>query len=334
MTLEKRAQEYLDSLKMVWMQLHSMPGVFSYELNATKARVLSGKCNFYAELNKDRSMKRRLPQTIENLNPKFKPSHFNFNKVNTIEQLMIIEHNDRQVHMIVNKSPITQYHTLICPDVKKNLVQKITAESLLFCITFMRHINDGNIRIGYNSPGALASVNHLHYHLVHMPQDLYIDKVELEHLADGYTYRLSSKLPTEAVCFVFNSNDTKALVREKVENIHRLTEWMCDQNLPHNLFITHDRRDLNKPGKVLVYVFARSKFCVTKDLAHFNVGFCELAGYIPLGDDTKLQSLTEKMVVERVRDISGDAYKSVYGKVKFIVNNSPTALIWEQPFTI
>lgn len=235
------------------------------------------------QLNSDRNRKRRRPQTIESLNPTFKHMMFNFNKVDAQEVIMTIDdaHGSPEVQMIINKSPITKYHTLICPEVGKNHTQRITRDALQFCITFMRNIDDKDMRMGYNSPGALASVNHLHFHLLHMPQDLYIDHVPLDELAGGYVYRLSRRAPTEGICIVFNENDSDEQVAEKVDQLYMLAMWMCKNNMPHNLFLTQDRRP-GKSGNIKVFVFARSEYCVNKDLAEFNVGFCELAGYIPL----------------------------------------------------
>lgn len=241
-------------------------------------------------------------------------------------------HGSPEVQMIINKSPITKYHTLICPEVGKNHTQRITRDALQFCITFMRNIDDKDMRMGYNSPGALASVNHLHFHLLHMPQDLYIDHVPLDELAGGYVYRLSRRAPTEGICIVFNENDSDEQVAEKVDQLYMLAMWMCKNNMPHNLFLTQDRRP-GKSGNVKVFVFARSEYCVNKDLAEFNVGFCELAGYIPLPDADKMENLTELQVLFRIRTITGNAPKAVYEQITSMVEGQEHYL-WDQPLTI
>ncbi|XP_017040285.1 GDP-D-glucose phosphorylase 1 [Drosophila ficusphila] len=330
--LEGKAQGYLNTIKARWEQLHKISGLFSYQLSKTpQGRTIPGYWGFYTELNSDRSLKRRRPQTIENLNPTFKPSMFNFNKVDVKEVIMTIDaHGSPEVQMIINKSPITKYHSLICPEVSKNQVQRITRDILEFCITFMRNIDDKDMRMGYNSPGALASVNHLHFHLLHMPQDLYIDQAPLEELVGGYVYRLSRRAPTEAICIVFNENDNDEQVAEKVDQLYKLAMWMCQNNMPHNLFITKDRKS-DKSGNVQVFVFARSEYCVNKDFADFNVGFCELAGYIPLPDRDKMENLTELQVLFRIRTVTGDAPKSVYEEITHIVEGKT---LWHLPLTI
>lgn len=235
------------------------------------------------QLNTDRSLKRRAPQTIESMRTAFKPTLFNFNLVDDLEVMLTIDdaRTGSEIRMIINKSPITHFHTLIVPDIKNNLIQRVTPAALTFCINFMRNIDDPNIRIGYNSPGALASVNHLHFHLLAMPLGMYIDKVKLEELTGGYAFRLAKESPTEGICFVFSNKDDEETMREKIGNIHRLTEWLCDNNLPHNIFITQD----HKTNNVRLFVFVREKYCINKNVKAFNVGFCEIVGFIPLGGE-------------------------------------------------
>ncbi|KAH8375552.1 GDP-D-glucose phosphorylase 1 [Drosophila serrata] len=335
-SLQGKAQRYLNALKESWDQLHRTPGMFAYQLKKTPhRRKIPGSHGFYTELNADRSLKRRGPQTIESLNPAFKPTNFNFNKINAAEVLMTINdcHGSPEVQMIINKSPLTQYHTLICPEVNKNHVQRITRDVLAFCITFMRSIDDKNIRMGYNSPGALASVNHLHFHLLLFAQDLYIDKVPLEKLAGDSIYRLSRRAPTEAICVVFQGKDTEDDVAEKVDQIYKLAMWMCKNNMPHNLFITQDRSSKGY-GDVKVFIFARSKYCVSKDLAEFNVGFCELAGFIPLPVADKMENLTEQQVLQRIRCVTGSAPKAMYEEMTNIVEGRTKEYPWEQILAI
>ena len=96
---------------------------------------------------------------------------------------------ENSISFVVNSSPVTKYHTLLCPNLEAGLPQCMTLEALRFCVTFLLDLhqrNDwngldftelGGFRIGYNSPGALASVNHLHLHLIYLERVLYVDHV-------------------------------------------------------------------------------------------------------------------------------------------------------------
>lgn len=53
----------------------------------------------------------------------------------------------------------------------------MTLQCLELALRIMLSTDDKSIRLGYNSPGALASVNHLHLHLLCLPEELYVEFV-------------------------------------------------------------------------------------------------------------------------------------------------------------
>lgn len=56
--------------------------------------------------------------------------------------------------------------------------QVMTREALELAMKIMRAVDDKALRIGFNSPGALASVNHLHMHMLYVEKkDLYVEHV-------------------------------------------------------------------------------------------------------------------------------------------------------------
>lgn len=79
------------------------------------------------------------------------------------------------ITFLVNNSPITKYHSLICPRLTDNLSQIITKDCIAFAIDLITGLNDRSYRIGYNSLGAFSSVNHLHMHLIHVPEKMYVE---------------------------------------------------------------------------------------------------------------------------------------------------------------
>lgn len=76
---------------------------------------------------------------------------------------------------LVNNSPLTKYHSLICPRLTENLPQIITKESIELAIDIITGLNNRSYRIGYNSLGAFASVNHLHMHLICVEEKLFVE---------------------------------------------------------------------------------------------------------------------------------------------------------------
>ncbi|XP_017461378.1 PREDICTED: GDP-D-glucose phosphorylase 1 [Rhagoletis zephyria] len=303
---------YLNDLKQKWLKLHITPDVFAYNLNVTKSKFLRVNNGIYVEYNPERTRLRRIPQTIEKLRPVFDEEQFNFKKINSLELLISIPYEGSKISLIINKSPLTVFHTLICPDVAAGLPQCLTPLALKFCITFLLSLRDEekSFRIGYNSPGALASVNHLHLHLLYITTDLYIDKAEMKILKGGNIFRLSENMPTEAICFLFKKWNGSELTMQ-LQELYNFIIWLCDHNIPHNLFMTRHRSPL-KDETLKVFVFTRKYFCYIKELNTYNIGFCEMAGYVTVGDLHLYENLTERQVISKIQDVTGNVYKPIY----------------------
>lgn len=128
-------------------------------------------------MNKDRSELRRKPQKIQSVKPEFNQNEFNFNKANCNEILFNILDGDSRITILINNSPLTKFHSLIVPDVIKNQSQIINKDCIKFGIHLMFLLGQRTFRIGYNSPGALASVNHLHMHILYIEEILFVENV-------------------------------------------------------------------------------------------------------------------------------------------------------------
>lgn len=102
---------------------------------------------------------------------------FNFNKIGRDELLFEIGYKgNHSVSFIVNSSPLTPAHCLVCPDLRDNKSQVLTSEAIEFALDLLKKLGRRRFRIGFNSPGALASVNHLHLHLVDVPESLFVEE--------------------------------------------------------------------------------------------------------------------------------------------------------------
>jgi GDP-D-glucose phosphorylase len=119
---------------------------------------------------------RRKPQTIDSITPAFDEYAFNFTKVNENEYLFNVILKDMTVSFLINQSPLTPYHSLICPNLMEKHPQILTLDSIKIAMQLMLGFDDRKYRIGFNSPGALASVNHLHMHLIVIEEQLCIEK--------------------------------------------------------------------------------------------------------------------------------------------------------------
>ena len=132
---------------------------------------------FQFQLNKERTSERRKPQIIKSVVPEFNENAFNFTKVDQKEVILTLNFQNygQKCTFLINNSPLTQFHSLLCPEMDKKHPQVLNRDSLLMMVEILLNLEDKSYKIGYNSPGALASVNHLHYHLLYLERKLYVE---------------------------------------------------------------------------------------------------------------------------------------------------------------
>lgn len=202
------------------------------------------------------------------------------------------EFNGIPVLFIINNSPLTKYHLLVIPDVRGNQPQVMTLKCIELGLRLISCSDDRAIRYGYNSPGALASVNHLHLHMLHVERELFVEVVKLRQLIDNFYSINDERLPARGFCLLLNDIDLDA------QKLFKLVEFCCQQTIPHNMFFTKSHTS----NETRIFLFPRSmkSFGTDKIYSSFlNVAFCELAGYIPIGDEELFKSINESYILER-----------------------------------
>lgn len=224
--------------------------------------------------------------------PEFNPEAFNFNKIDEKEILHETVIAGTPVMFIINNCPLTNYQTLIIPDAKKSQPQVMTSKCIEIGLKLVSSTNDRAVRIGFNSPGAFASVNHLHMHMIYIEQELYVEKIQLRQIY-GNLYAIDDKKrPLRGFCLSCENIESDA------RKLFELTKFCCVNSIPHNIFITK----LHNSKTIRAFLFPRS---VRKNnfenqaTALLNVAVCELGGFIPLGNRDLFNSITETDVVEK-----------------------------------
>lgn len=292
---------------------HQLPPVFRYTLPAVSVqRTTDGPYRFLVQLNPDRTTKRRPPQCIRSLRPQFQPDDFNFNKIDEREVLVEIAVDALPVSLLINSSPLTHWHTLICPQRAANLPQVLTVEAVRCAVHLLLDFGERCWRIGYNSPGAWASVNHLHLHLVHRPESLYVDRVRLAPVAGcNRLYRLDGCRPVDAFAFRLTAGDDDD-AGELCADVMRLVRLLCDRDIPHNVLFTLGD---GVAERLRIVVFPKASASTAKEFSTFNVAFCELSGYVPLGNAALYDTLTEAEIVAKMRSNVGDVCERLADEV-------------------
>lgn len=173
-------------------------------------RVLPGPRGFIAQLNEGRATKKRPTEfTMDRVLQPYNPKKFNFQKAAISEALMAFQpcrssrtrtsspcilpptaplsdiitaapdttlsepFSVSSPHLIlINVSPIDHCHVLLVPRVLHCLPQALDSSTMLLAMQFARELGNPHFRVGYNSLGAFATINHLHFHSYYLPLDL------------------------------------------------------------------------------------------------------------------------------------------------------------------
>lgn len=156
-------------------------GLFRYDVTLCETKVIPGRYGFIAQLNEGRHLKKRPTEfRVDQVLQPFDDNKFNFTKVGQEEALFRFEpSNDDMTRyfpsapvmpesnspniVAINVSPIEYGHVLLIPRIFDSLPQMIDHVSFLTALRFAKEAADPFFRVGYNSLGAFATINHLHF---------------------------------------------------------------------------------------------------------------------------------------------------------------------------
>jgi GDP-L-galactose phosphorylase len=65
--------------------------------------------------------------------------------------------------VLINVSPIEYGHVLLCPRVLDCLPQNLDPSTTRLALHFALEVGNPYLRVGFNSLGAFATINHLHF---------------------------------------------------------------------------------------------------------------------------------------------------------------------------
>ncbi|XP_026751603.1 GDP-D-glucose phosphorylase 1 [Galleria mellonella] len=270
--------KFIPTLKQKWDHLHNETGVFRYKINNLQKKLIDSK--YLVQLNPDRGCKRRMPEQIESICQPFNRNEFNFTKVSPKEIIFYITDESDKHALLVNVSPLSHYHTLLCPSINKCLPQIVTLQSLQLAIEIYFIAQDRDLRIAFNSLCALASVNHLHYHLFLEEHHLPVESVKCIHLINHIYY--FNDYPIPGFCFEIPDQDSATKITNE---IYKLLEYFLKKSIAHNIFMTrgqtiipgsHDSKDILR-----IFIWPRKSSAV-KQLNSLNIAACEISGWFTI----------------------------------------------------
>ncbi|XP_042843970.1 GDP-D-glucose phosphorylase 1 isoform X1 [Panthera tigris] len=288
-------------------------GLFRYRLGELQTQTLPGAVGFVAQLNVERGAQRRRPQSISSVKQAFDPALFNFTKIRPGEVLFrLLREPDlpgalqqEDVLVMINVSPLEWGHVLLVPEPTRGLPQRLLPGALRAGVEAVLLSSHPGFRVGFNSLGGLASVNHLHLHGYYLAHRLPVEGAPSEPLDRGGHLHLLQAVPAPG--FLFYTSGPGPDLEALIGRVCRATDYLTDREIAHNLFVTRGA----PPGKtspssaltgVRVILWARKSSFGVKEGEAFNVALCELAGHLPVKTSQDFSSLTEAAALALIQD--------------------------------
>ncbi|NXF50585.1 GDPP1 phosphorylase, partial [Oceanites oceanicus] len=284
-------------------------GLFRYRLGPLPTRVLPGPMRLVAQLNVQRGTERRPPQAVRSLRQPFDPRAFNFTRIRPGEVLLRLRRAGggeeggpaapEALLVAINVSPLERGHVLLLPEPARGLPQVLTAPLLRGGLEAALLSAHPGFRVGFNSLGGCASVNHLHLHAFYLDRPLLVESAPARPLCPRRGLSLLRGVPAPA--FLFYAAGPAGL-RELARDVCRAAEHLADAGLAYNVFATRGDPPEGGAGRGLrVLLWARRPSFGPKAGSAFNVALCELAGYLPLPAAPLFRDITEAEALAAIR---------------------------------
>ncbi|XP_075063908.1 GDP-D-glucose phosphorylase 1 [Mixophyes fleayi] len=323
------------ALRSKWVEKMKQ-GLFRYPLWSLQTRILQGSVKYVAQLNIQRGIERRKPQDIKSIQEKFNPNQFNFNKILCKEILFQMirsptesaasstctnlntegncivpvnisgstqtECRPNHTLVVINVSPLEFGHVLFIPQPSLCLTQILTADLMLFGLESILLSGHPGFRVGFNSLGGFASVNHLHLHGFYLDEELLIESACSKPLCPEVNFHRLTNFPAPGFFFY---TDGKDLVPVS-QRICQVTDYLVTQNIAHNVFVTRG----SDPGNmacsdsregIRIVIWARKSCFGAKEESAFNVALCELAGHLPFKNEEEFTGISEESVIQIIK---------------------------------
>eukprot|EP01001_Neometanema_parovale_P008501 NODE_4776_length_1020_cov_88.147157_g4571_i0.p1 GENE.NODE_4776_length_1020_cov_88.147157_g4571_i0~~NODE_4776_length_1020_cov_88.147157_g4571_i0.p1 ORF type:complete len:325 (+),score=35.92 NODE_4776_length_1020_cov_88.147157_g4571_i0:72-977(+) len=241
------------------------------------------------------------------------PTAFNFNKAAVAEHMLWFTQGtteddggwhceaptDQTRHdhlLLINRSPIGYLSGVLVPNVAANHPQWLTASALDVALAFASELRSRGLRIGYNSMGAGASVNHMHFQIWDFNEDLPVDLAPrrlVKTIPAGQeslkVHELTEEYPVRTL--VFTHGSTPALRATTRAILLRCVAYMETHGIPHDLVLT------SRPRGNDVYLFPRKRGWREGEYS-FIVGFPEVAGYVIMQKEEQWRTVNASRVTQ------------------------------------
>lgn len=244
---------FLDSLLLGEWEDRMQRGLFRYDVTACETKVIPGQYGFIAQLNEGRHLKKRPTEfRVDKVLQPYDGSKFNFTKVGQEEILFqfgasedgevqfipnspVVAENSPSV-VAINVSPIEYGHVLLIPRILESLPQRIDRDSFLLALYMAAEAGNPYFRLGYNSLGAFATINHLHFQAYYLAVPFPMEKAptkKITVLEDGVVISELLNYPVKGL--VFEGGNT---MEDLANSVSDACICLQDNNIPYNVLIS------------------------------------------------------------------------------------------------
>ncbi|KAI3976992.1 hypothetical protein MKX01_008850 [Papaver californicum] len=255
---EEPEVSFFDTLILGQWEDRMSRGLFRYDVTLCETKVIPGDYGFVAQLNEGRHLKKRPTEfRVDRVLQPFDGNKFNFTKVGQEEVLLRFEKSfDEKTHYVassavdsdsispsvvaINVSPIEYGHVLLIPRVLECLPQRIDHESFLLALHMAKEAANPFFRLGFNSLGAFATINHLHFQAYYLSVPFPVEKAPTQKITmanglpdNGVTISELLNYPVRAL--VFEGGNTLKDLSNVVSNS---CIFLQENNIPYNVLIS------------------------------------------------------------------------------------------------
>ncbi|XP_077253184.1 GDP-L-galactose phosphorylase 1-like [Tasmannia lanceolata] len=249
---------FLNNLLLSQWEDRRSIGLFRYDVTACKSQVIPGEYGFIAQLNEGRHLKKRPTEfRVDQVLQPFDENKFNFTKIGQEEVLLVFQksEDDKTQYfqnapanaatkspniVAINVSPIEYGHVLLIPRVLDCLPQRIDHESFLLALHMAAEAASPFFRLGYNSLGAFATINHLHFQAYYLSLPFPVEKAPMRNITT-----VKGLAESEVAIFELLNYPVRGLVfmcgnslQDLSDAVSKSCVWLQNNNVPYNVLIS------------------------------------------------------------------------------------------------
>lgn len=316
-------------------------GLFRYDVTAVLTRLIEGPSRYVAQYNEGRATKKRQTEfKMDRVCQEFDEKKFNFTKADQKEVLFQFEEQDEHEEeneeeesgrtefiergeigkspnlVLINVSPIEYGHVLLCPRVSEMLPQQIFADALIPPLRMCAESKNPYFRVGYNSLGAYATINHLHFQAYYLMEAFPIERALSKPFAEDVFKNpkrpMGKQVHAECLrvydypvrCIVFELG-SKGFV-DLAKWIGRACTRLQKRNIPFNMLMTdHGARVFVIP-QIFSHKIAQNKIPDWIVKTGINPAVFEISGHMLFKREDDYEICSEAMASEILASASLD----------------------------